>query len=87
MKETNEYRIIEDMGWYRPQRKHVGYRGRVKWKDDGEMHHGFLGSFWMEEVSESRRDIEKWLGAKIAERKLEAELKKRGPIIVREIKA
>jgi hypothetical protein len=87
VKATNEYRIIEDMGWYYPQRKHIGLRGWVKWKNEGEFRCGLYEPFWMDMVSESRRDIEKWLGAKIAERKLEAELKKRGPVIVRRISA
>lgn len=88
MNPTNEYRIIEDMGVYYPQEKYVGLRGGSKWKYMRRVCYSSHGdSFWITEASRDRYEMEKRLAAIIAERGLDAELRERGPVVVREIKA
>lgn len=86
MKALEHYRIIDDMGTFYPQQEYIGFRGRKKWKTI-QCQHCVFGESWYEDVTfQIRKDAEKWLAAEIAEKRLNAELKKRGPIVVREIK-
>lgn len=82
MKWTNEYRIVDDMGRFYPQRKAIGFRGREVWKYERALYAGSHESFWMDVICDTRMDAEKWLGMKMAERRHEEYLRERGPIVV-----
>ena len=85
MKWTNEYRIVDDMGYFYPQRKAIGFRGREIWKNERSLRCGCHESYWADVICDTRMDAEKWLGMTIAERELESELRERGPVVVKRV--
>jgi len=87
MKATNEYRIIDSMGIYYPQRKYIGWSGRVKWKYMGEWRYSFGDRVWFSESSGNKKEIVRYIAETIVNEKRYAELAKRGTIVVEEIKA
>lgn len=78
VRQTNDYRIIDVMGVYYAQRRHVTVAGKDRWVYETERwdhNERWLGRTDLLEMRRLLRTI-------IAERKRHQELEKRGPVVV-----
>jgi hypothetical protein len=85
MKPLDHYRIVDIMGLFYPQQEYIGLRGRRKWKHILTYHCTRDGGSWIKIETGTSKDAELWLAEHIAEANLYMELKKRGPVVVKEI--